>query len=90
MLDLLIVLIEPVHILLSGGTLEQARETEGAFLLIGGALALVPASIIGLSIGLMNWRETPLARLLAFKPAEEDRSWMDRAGDLDGDGRPDI
>ncbi len=90
MLDLLIVLIEPVHILFSGGTLAQAQSTEGAFLLVGGVLALVPASIIGLSIGMMDWRETPLARALGFTPEEEDRTWMDRAADLDGDGRPDI
>lgn len=90
MLDLLIVLIEPVHILFSGGTLQEAQATKGAFILIGGALALVPASIIGLSIGLMDWRETPLAQVLGFRPKEEDRSWMDRAADLDGDGWPDI
>lgn len=90
MLDLLIVLVEPVHILFSGGALEDAQATEGALLLVGGALALVPASIIGLSLGLMDWRETPMAQALGLRPEEEDRSWMDRAADLDGDGRPDI
>jgi len=90
MLDALIIIIEPIHILLSGGTLQEAAGTQGALLIVAGFAFLIPSSLIGLAIGMTDWRETPLALALGFRPKAEDSSWMDRAADLDGDGSPDI
>jgi hypothetical protein len=90
MLDWLIIAIEPFHILFSGGTLQQAAATNGARWIAATLAFLIPSTLIGLGIGMTDWRETPLAQALGFRQKDEDRSWMDRAADLDGDRQPDM
>jgi hypothetical protein len=86
----LIAIAEPIHILVRGGTLEQAAATEGALQVVVALAFLVPSTLIALGIGMTDWRETPLAQVLGFQPKADDSSWMERAADLDGDGTPDI
>jgi hypothetical protein len=90
MVDALIAVIEPIHILATRGTLAQAADTKGAMLIVGAAGFLIPSTVIGLAIGMTEWRETPLAQALGWRTRQGEMNWMDRAADLDGDGHPDI
>ncbi len=85
MLDWLIMAVEPIHILASGGTLAQAVATDGAKLIVAGAAFLIPSTLIGLSLGMTEWRETPLAQVLGWRPSDGEMNWLGGSTGMDGD-----
>ncbi|MFZ4122489.1 MAG: hypothetical protein ACOYKM_12585 [Caulobacterales bacterium] len=87
-------LIQPIHVLLSGGTLAQAWETDGAKQMALLLAFAVPSTVIALGIGNTGLRETPLGAWFGFGEREAqpgtESDWVRRARDLDKDGTPDI
>ncbi|MGD9965351.1 MAG: hypothetical protein AB7T59_02415 [Hyphomonadaceae bacterium] len=86
----LVWLIEPMRILLEGGSWAQIKGSQGFTALLLTASVLIPSSLIAVGIGTTTWRETPLAQWFGINPDEPDADWAERARDLDKDGTADF
>jgi hypothetical protein len=90
-MEVLAWLAEPIRIWLEGGAWADIKATRGFQLLVLGAAAIVPSTLILIGIGgFSEWRHTPLAMWLGFNPRDPDEDWSERARDIDKDGAPDF
>ncbi|MGE0830764.1 MAG: hypothetical protein AB7O04_15625 [Hyphomonadaceae bacterium] len=71
------------------GGWEAVRALPSFWIVVLGAAALVPPTIIFIGVG-DDWRETPLAAWFGLQPNEDEENWAIRARDIDKDGMPDI
>ncbi|MGE0595493.1 MAG: hypothetical protein AB7P07_03965 [Hyphomonadaceae bacterium] len=88
-MDFLPAIAELLRIWIEGGTWAEIKAAQGFHVLLATACFAAPSSIIALGIGHTDWRETPLALVLGFRPREPD-DWAARARDTDKDGLPDF
>lgn len=92
LMDVVSGLAEMLRLWIEGAPWEAIRASSGFHTFVVTMAALVGSSIVGLGIGLCDWRETPLANLLGVSPhdPDADANWAERARDLDKDGSPDF
>jgi hypothetical protein len=81
--------LETLRIVLNGGSWDEIRQSPGLpGLFVSSSMFILP-SLIGVATGIAHWRETPLAQKLGFRD-DHNSDWVERACDLDRDGRPDF